>query len=57
MLEMTHISLYIYLLIYLLYGHLQHTEVPGLGDELQLQLEAYATATATLDLTYVCDLC
>ena len=36
--------------------HLQHTEVPGLGDESELQLLTYTTATATLDLSHICNL-
>ena len=36
--------------------HLQHMEVPGLGDELELQPPAYATATAMQDPNHICDL-
>ena len=36
--------------------HLQHMEVPRLGDKLELQLLAYTTATATLDPSCIWDL-
>ena len=36
--------------------HLQHTEVPRLGFELELQLLAYATAIATPDPSCICNL-
>ena len=36
-------------------AHLQKTEVPGLGVELELQLPAYATTTARLDLSCICN--
>ena len=36
--------------------HLQHMEVPRLGDKLELQLPAYTTATVTPDPSHVCDL-
>ena len=41
----------------ILWRHLWHMEVPGLGVELELQLLAYAKATATQDLSCFCDLC
>ena len=44
------------LLIYFLWLHMQHMEVPRLGVELELQLLAYATATATGDPSHACDL-
>ena len=36
--------------------HLQHMEVPRVGDELELQLLAYTTATAKPDPSHICDL-
>ena len=36
--------------------HLQHMEVPRLGDKLELQLLAYATDTAMLDPSHICNL-
>ena len=36
--------------------HLQHMEVPRLGDESELQLPAYATATAMPDPSFLCNL-
>ena len=36
--------------------HLRHTEVPGLGVELELQLPDYATITAMPDLSHACNL-
>ena len=35
--------------VFFLGSHLQHMEVPRLGDELELHLPAYTTATATWD--------
>ena len=37
-------------------SHLEDTEVPGVGVQLELELPAYTTATETLDLSPVCDL-
>ena len=41
---------------FLLGPHLQHTEVPRLGVELELQLPVYSTAIARPDPSHVCDL-
>ena len=35
--------------------HLQHMEVPGLGDESEQQLPAYAKIIATPDLSHICN--
>ena len=48
---------YIMSLVFFLWPHLQHMEIPGLGVELGLQLPTYATATAmaTSDPSHLCD--
>ena len=52
--------LYLLFIYFFIFGffrpHLQHMEVPRLGDELELQLLGYATATATPDLSRMGDL-
>ena len=42
--------------LFFLGPHLQHTEVPRLGVELELHLPAYTTATAMPDPSLICDL-
>ena len=37
-------------------SHQWHTEVPGLGVEVQPQLPAYTAAMATADASHICDL-
>ena len=37
-------------------SHLQHTESPRRGVELELQLQVYTTAIAMPDLSHFCDL-
>ena len=44
------------LLLFFLWPHLCHMEVPELGVQSELWLPAYTTATAMLDLSHVCDL-
>ena len=51
-------KLLFYLFIYCIFlgPHLQHTEVPRLGVEMDLQLLAYITAMAMQDPSCICDL-
>ena len=41
--------------LFLLWPHLWHMEVPGLGVELELQLQVYTTDIATPNLSLICD--
>ena len=53
---MMHLDMFTYFCFFFLGPHQHHTEVPGLGVELELQLLAYTTATAMRDMSHICDL-
>lgn len=51
------LSIFWFILFFLLWLYLWHIEVPRLGVASELQLSAYSTATATWDPSCICDLC
>ena len=54
--QMLLLPILLYVCLFVLWTHLWHMEVPGLGVESELQLAAYTTASAMWDLSRICDL-
>ena len=54
--QMLLLPILLYVCLFVLWPHLWHMEVPGLGVESELQLAAYTTASAMWDLSRICDL-